>query len=137
MVIPNAPAGLPSRLGDFGIVTARDGTLTVDEKILAAAVTANPDAVNALLTKLTGTGGPLAVIQNDFDAAVSSTGTTDNLTRQRTQVATDTAALATRMTDYRASLVKQYAAMEAAVAASKATQSFLTEQIKAWQTPAN
>lgn len=136
IVMPNAATGVPSRLGDVGIVTARDGTLSVDEKILAAAVTANPDAVNALLVRLTGTGGPLAAIQSDFDAAVSTTGTTDNLARQRTQVATDTAALAARMTDYRAGLVKQYAAMEAAVAASKATQSFLAEQIKAWQTPA-
>jgi len=136
VVIPGAAAGTPSRLGDLGIVTARDGTLSVDEKALAGAVVANPDAVNAILSKLTATGGPLAAIRSDFDTAVSTTGTTGNLTRQRAQVATATAALATRMTDYRAGLVKQYAAMEAAVAASKATQSFLAQQIKAWQTPA-
>ena len=135
-VVSNAAAGVPSRLADLGIVTARDGTLTVDEKLLAAAVATNPDAVNALLTKLTATDGPLTQIHTGFDATVSATGTTDNLVRQRTQVATNTAALATRMDDYRANLVKQYAAMEAAVAASKATQSFLDEQIKAWQTPA-
>lgn len=136
VVIPGAAVGTPSRLSDLGIVTARDGTLSIDEKILAAAVAADPEAVNTLLTRLTATGGPLTQIHADFDTAVSSSGTTDNLTRQRAQVATDTAALATRMTDYRASLIKQYAAMEAAVAASKETQSFLDQQIKAWQTPA-
>ncbi len=137
VVISSASAGVPSRLSDLGITTAQDGTLTVNEKMLSAAVTANPDAVNALLTRLTASGGPLTAIHSDFDATVSTTGTTDNLTRQRTQVTTNQAALAARMTDYRASLVTQYAAMEAAVAASKATQSFLDEQIKAWQTPAN
>ncbi len=131
-VLTGVAAGVPNRLADVGLVTARDGTLTVDDARLAAAVTANPDAVNALLSGLTAASGPLARIRSGFDAVVGSGGTTDALTQQRTAIASSRATLTARTADYRAGLVAQYAAMEAAVAASKATQSFLDEQVKAW-----
>ena len=41
-------------------------------------------------------------------------------------------ALETSSTTLRTQLTRQFAAMESAVAASKATQSFLDQQIKAW-----
>jgi len=131
-VLAGVATGVPNRLADVGLVTARDGTLTVDDARLAAAVGANPDAVNALLSGLTAANGPLARIRTGFDAVVGSSGTTDALTQQRTAIATNRATLTARTADYRAGLVAQYAAMEAAVAASKATQSFLDEQVKAW-----
>ena len=130
-VLPGA-AGAPTRLADLGVVTARDGSLSIDEAILAATVARAPDAVDALLTTLTSGGGALKRIQTELAGSVSSSGATAPLTRERAAVAAARATLTVRTTSYRATLVRQYAAMEAAVAGSKSTQSFLDNQIKAW-----
>jgi len=121
----------PSRLADLGIATARDGTLSVDEARLGTAVAADPDGVEALLAGLTASGsnrGALAAIAADFGAAMRTGSPTNRLARETTAIGREKATLEARTTTYRATLVRQYAAMEAAVAASKSTQSFLTAQ---------
>ena len=133
-------AGAPSKLADLGVTTARDGTLGIDERRLGKAVATDPDAVEKILVALTagGTGkGPLTTIAADFAAATKTSDTANRYARETTAIATGKATLDARMTTYRATLVKQYAAMEAAVAASKSTQSFLDEQIKAWNQTTN
>ncbi|QYE34479.1 flagellar filament capping protein FliD [Polymorphobacter sp. PAMC 29334] len=139
-VTGSAVAGVPSLLADLGITTARDGTLSVDETRLGAAVAAFPDAVEKILVGLTTNGatkGALTALAADF-AAVTKTGDASNrYARETTAIASDRATLDARMTTYRATLVTQYAAMEAAVAASKSTQAFLDEQIKAWNQTTN
>ncbi|MGI4876717.1 MAG: flagellar filament capping protein FliD [Janthinobacterium lividum] len=139
-VVGSAAAGVPSRLADLGITTARDGTLSVDETRLGVAVAANPDAVEKMLVGLTASGatkGALTALAADF-AAVTKTGDASNrYARETTAIASERATLDARMTTYRATLVAQYAAMEAAVAASKSTQAFLDEQIKAWDQSTN
>jgi len=131
-VLPSVAPGLPNRLADLGIVTARDGTYSVDTARLTFVVARYPDAVEALLTALTKPGGPVARFQAGFDATVGPGGVTTSLSRTRAVIVADRATLASRTGDYRAMLVRQYAAMEAAVAASKATGTFLDGQIKAW-----
>ncbi|UAJ09661.1 flagellar filament capping protein FliD [Glacieibacterium megasporae] len=139
-VTGSVAAGVPSRLADLGITTARDGTLSVDETRLGAAVAAYPDAAEKILVGLTASGatkGALTALAADF-AAVTKTGDASNrYARETTAIASERATLDARMTTYRATLVKQYAAMEAAVAASKSTQAFLDEQIKAWNQTTN
>lgn len=126
-----AAAGLPSRLADLGVVTARDGSLTIDETRLGKAVAAAPDAVEALLVALTvdkaGGKGALAAIEATLGSDASG-----SYTREQAAIVRDKTALDGRMATYRATLVKQYAAMEQAVAVSKSVQSFLDAQIKAW-----
>lgn len=135
-----ATGSAPTRLADLGLTTARNGTLSVDEKRLGAAVAANPDAVERILVAFTASGatkGLLTSIAASFAAATNTTSASNRFTRETTSIASEKATLDARMTTYRATLVQQYAAMEAAVAASKSTQSFLGEQIKAWQQPTN
>jgi flagellar hook-associated protein 2 len=136
--------GTTARLADLGIATARDGTLSIDDTKLSAAIAADPDAVEALLVSLTGSGlsgkpkGALAQIQSDFAAATGSNGgATARLTQQKTRITTDQAALTGRMDSLRLHLTQQYAAMEKAVAAFKSTQDFMTQQIKAWNQTTN
>lgn len=125
-------AGTPTRLADLGVVTARDGSVSVDETRLGAAVAANPDAVERLLVALTAPRtGPLTKIAASLSSG-SVTGSSARYAREQTAIARDRSALDQRMATYRATLVRQYAAMEGAVAASKSTQSFLDTQIKAW-----
>lgn len=131
-----ASGSVPTRLADLGVATARDGTLSVDEKRLGAAVVASPDAVEKLLVALTANGatkGLLTTIAKGFTTATNTASTSNRFTRETSAILREKATLGARMTTYRATLVNQYAAMEAAVAASKSTQSFLTAQIKAWE----
>lgn len=121
----------PTRLADLGIVTGRDGNLTIDEGRLAAAVAASPDAIERILVGLTEAGGPLTRIGASLTGS-TVTGAASRYRREQSATVRDRAALETRMSSYRATLVKQYAAMERAVSASKSTQSFLDAQIKAW-----
>jgi flagellar hook-associated protein 2 len=136
--------GAPTRLAELGISTARDGTLSIDDTKITAAIAANPDAVEAMLVSLTSNGvgtapmGALTAIQTDFATATGSdTGETARLTTQKARITTDEATLTTRMDAMRTQLTQQYAAMETAVAAFKATQDFMTEQIKAWNQTTN
>jgi len=129
------------RLADLGIATARDGTLSIDETKLGAAVAADPDGVEKLLVTLTASSataqGPLAVIQSELADTSSGLGSTTRYTHEQASIVSDRATLDARMTVYRATLVKQYAAMEQAVAASKSIQSFLDTQIAAWNQDSN
>lgn len=126
-----------TRLADLGVTTLRDGSLAIDDARLAAAVASAPDAVEKLLAGLTaGASGPLTTIA----ATLGGTGASavdSRYVREQTVIARDRTDLDARMTTYRAMLVKQYAAMESAVAASKATMSFLDAQIKAWNQTTN
>lgn len=127
----------PTRLADLGISTARDGTLSVDETRLGAAVAAAPDAVEKLLAGLTASGatkGALTVLASSFAAATNTRDSSNRYARETSAIATEKATLDARTATYRATLVQQYAAMDAAVAASK---SFLDQQIKAWNQTTN
>jgi flagellar hook-associated protein 2 len=141
---PVAVGSTTARLADLGISTARDGTLSLDDTKLSAAIATDPDAVEALLVSLTGSGlsgkpkGALAKIQSDFAAATGNNGgATARLTTQKTRISNDQAKLTTRMDSLRTHLTQQYAAMEKAVAAFKATQDFMTQQIDAWNQSTN
>ena len=114
-------------LAKLGVSTSRDGSLSVDPAKLSAALASDPDGAEALLAGLTGTGGALTRVRSTLG---SSTDT--RLAREQKAVAAGRTKLEAGMTTLRAQMVKQYAAMERAVGAFKATQAFLDEQIKAW-----
>lgn len=114
-------------LAGLGVRTARDGTLSVDNARLSAALASDPDGAEAMLAGLTATGGALTALKASLPG-----GTDPRLAREQTSVASARAKLDAGTTTLRAQLTKQFAAMESAVAASKATQSFLDQQIKAW-----
>jgi len=137
-------AGSPGRLSDIGIETARDGSLVVNAGRLSAAVAAAPDTVEKMLVALTADGtygttqGGLVKLSALLGAATTSSfGTASRMVREQTQIARESSTLDTHMTSFRAQLVRQYAAMETAVAGFKATQSFLEQQVNAWNNSNN
>lgn len=126
-------------LADIGVTTNRDGTLSLDADRLASAMEADPNGVanmvnpttsttaNPGLSKLMDTvrdniekeDGPLKTAQKLYDSQAKEF--TEQLEK-----------LDTQMTDYEAQLTKVYAAMETRLSALKATQSYLEQQIEAW-----
>src|SRR3546814_5568690 len=57
-------AGVPTTLAEIGVTTNRDGTLSVDSDRLSRALTATPDAIEAMFAKgsaATGDGLPAAL----------------------------------------------------------------------------
>lgn len=126
-------------LADIGVRTERDGTLSLDTNRLNAVLAADPEAVTQMLNPaakdadhpgiagalksvtdyVNGIDGPLAASQASYEKLRDSLAKQlDKIDQQRT--------------DYSAQLTKTYAAMQARLAALKATQSYLEQQIKVW-----
>ena len=136
---PSATGG-PSTLAELGVGTNKDGTLTLDQTVLANALNNFPNDVESMFALGTGTGST----NNGLSAALSAISaqatdptygldvSTANYTKQQstvtdsqTQEVSDAAATKTQLT-------QQYAAMDSKISAYKNTQTFLTAQIAAW-----
>lgn len=142
-----AAAGAPSTLAAIGVSTNKDGTLSVDSVKLAAALTKTPDAVEAMFADGTGaTGGGIAAALNAISNAAVNNKTIINGKTESTGLVASTSlytAAKSKVTDaeakvvvdtaaYQERLTKQYAASDAKVAAYKATQTQLQNQIDQW-----
>lgn len=141
---PLADAGSYRTLADIGIATNRDGTLTLDSALLDKAMAADPEGVTKMLNPAAPTAsspglsklmdsvrdtiekddGPLKLAQKRYDAE------TADLTAQMT-------ALDEQMTTYQDHLNSLYSAMSTRLAALKATQSYLTQQMAVWNNSNN
>ena len=131
-------AGGPRTLGDLGVATNRDGTLSIDSARLAKALADHPAAVEAMFFDGTGAsnGGLAAALgaittratdrTSGFDAELQRfTDRQADVTDAQGKAADDAAALKDRMT-------LQFASMDARVAAYKSTGDFLKQQVDAW-----
>ncbi|WP_242138260.1 flagellar filament capping protein FliD [Sphingomonas sp. TREG-RG-20F-R18-01] len=140
-------AGSPSTLAAIGVKTNKDGTLSVDQTQLSAALTKTPDAVEAMFADGTGaTGGGIAAALNAISTAAVSNKITVNgrtettglvastalYTAAKTKVAVAEDKVTSDTAAYQERLTKQYAASDAKVAAYKATQTQLQNQIDQW-----
>lgn len=114
-------------LSSVGLTTQRSGQVSVDTARLAKALESDPDGVEALLVRLTAPGGALVAARGALGGGIS-----DRLAREQRGIANEQAAQEARSAALRAQLTRQYAAMERAVGGFKATQSYLDQQIKAW-----
>ncbi len=126
-------------LNDLGISTNRDGTLSLDTTKLQKALTDDPEAVTQMLNPtikdadhvgiagalksisdyLTGTNGPLTASQSTYE------NLSKNYQKQLDRVNEDKA-------NYTDRLTKTYTAMQSKLLQFKATQSYLEQQIAAW-----
>ena len=134
-----ATSGTYRTLSDIGISTNNDGTLKLDSDRLAAAFQADPSGVSQLINPTTSTPATLGLA-----AAVENVKTTleaDNgvltLAKDRYEaLAEDFAAqlekLDRDMADYQTRLSSIYSALDTQLTALKATQSYLDQQISAW-----
>lgn len=134
-----ATTGAYQTLSDLGVRTERDGTLTVDITKLNAAIAADPEGVTQMLNPtvssatnpgvagalktvtdaLNATDGPLASSKAIYDKLQVS------LQAQLDKIGTDRSAYSERLT-------KTYSSMQTRLLQLKATQSYLDQQIAAW-----
>lgn len=146
-LVTGAASGAPTTLSAIGVSTNRDGTLSVDSAKLADALNKTPDAVEALFADGTGaTGGGLAAALDAISTAavdkqvtvngkvehVGLVGSTALYTAAKTRVTDAEAKVVTDTATYQERLTKQYAASDAKVAAYKASQTALQNQIDQW-----
>jgi flagellar hook-associated protein 2 len=138
-VMPDAATGQPSTLGDLGLTTNKDGTFTLDTKILGKALQTNAAAVAAMFT--TGANGIYATIDNlSLNASNSADGDSlagqvSDMQSQQSTIKSQLSTIATEQATLRTQLLTQYAALDSVVTADKSTQSFLTQQVSLWTNP--
>ncbi len=119
------------RLADLGFGVARDGAITFDAARLAGLTPARLADAEGLLKTMAAPA--LSTQPNRLKSlAELATPAAAGFTSQRSRLTGDLDRIDQRLATYRDSLVRQYAAMDRAVAASKATQEALTRQIEAW-----
>lgn len=140
-LLPATPDETPVALADVGVATQRDGTLRIDTTRLAKVLTTWPDQIEAMfaggagLTKALSKIAESAVGKTAGKGIGEATGFTaslinygkaqDRVDAQQEDVLVAVGRMRDRMT-------QQFAAMDSKVAAYKSTQSFLDQQIKAW-----
>ncbi len=127
-------------LNDIGVSTNRDGTLALNKDVLNKALTDNPEAVVQMLNPTTrdatrtGIDGALKTISTYLNASggplSASSAIYDNLGKTYTKQMTK---LTDSKSTYSDRLTQTYASMQSRLLAFKATQSYLTQQITAWQ----
>jgi flagellar hook-associated protein 2 len=136
----SSASGAPLTLAAIGIGTARDGTLSVDSAKLTQAMTNFPDEVEAMFAAASGTsatnnglaGALAAIATKATSAAFGLAASTLKYNAAKTTVTDDQAQEVTDEADATTRLTAQYSAMDTRVTAYKAVQSFLDQQIAAW-----
>ena len=124
-------SGTIRSLADLGVKTGRDGSLTIDSTVLAAAIARDPAAVNSVFADAsTGMARLTSKLVSDYGA--SGTGLLSlrqsGLEDQIRSMTDQAASLQTRIDAYRDGLVRQFTAMEKVVSQLKAVGNFLTSQ---------
>jgi len=132
-VIDPAAADGPKTLAELGVRTARDGTLSVDKAQLSQVIAAQPDAVERMFRSSTASANGLA---GRLQAIATSAGglgaATERYTRAQVEVADARDKLSREGEAMTTRLTQQFSAMNARVSAYKSVQTFLTNQIAAW-----
>ena len=132
-----------NKLSDIGISTTKEGLLAVDSAKLDKALEADAGAVEALFnprrdgthnaTTDPGIAGALDALR---DKAVGADGVLDRVTKtldaRKTELLEQLDKVEAREDAYRARLEKKYGALDARLAAFKATQTYLEQQIEMW-----
>ena len=135
-VMPGAAPGEPKTLADLGLATNRDGTFRLDSDRLKKTLAASPEGAAAMFT--TGLFGVYSSIDK---LARSVTRTNDprslgaSIARYgalKTRANEDLTKLAEQQETLRSNLIARFAKTDSRVGTSKATLSFLQNQIDAW-----
>lgn len=134
-----AASGTYRSLSDIGVKTNQDGTLSLDTTRLDAAIAADPSGVAQMLNPSVSTASTpgIAKVVADLKTSVEASGGSIAASKSKyDKLAADYAKqmekLNEDMTDYEEQLSRVYSAMGTKLAALKATQSYLTQQIDVW-----
>ena len=137
-----------NKLTDIGVSTTKDGLLAVDETKLAQVLAADAGAVEAMFNPRRDGGrteasdpGIAFVLDSIRDRAIGTDGVIDRVTKslnsRKETLADQLENIEIREDAYRARLEKQYGSLDAKLAAFKATQTYLEQQIKMWTNQGN
>ncbi|MFN7029512.1 MAG: flagellar filament capping protein FliD [Sphingopyxis sp.] len=137
-----------NKLTDIGVSTTKDGLLAVDETKLAQVLAADAGAVEAMFNPRRDGGrteasdpGIAFVLDSIRDRAIGTDGVIDRVTKslnsRKETLADQLENIEIREDTYRARLEKQYGSLDAKLAAFKATQTYLEQQIKMWTNQGN
>ncbi len=138
MPLAAGTAGAPRTLGDIGVSTNRDGTLSVDSARLAKVLADYPGAVEAMFYDGVGaSGGGLsaalgAITTRATDRAAGFDAETQRFTDHKADIAEQQAKAADDAAATKDRMTQQFASMDAKVAAYKSTGDFLKQQVDAW-----
>lgn len=134
-----ATSGTYTTLSSIGVSTNRDGTLKLDSDALDKAIAADPSAITQMLNpsvKSASTPGLAGLMANVRDKIEQKDGPLATAKTRYEALAKDLAKqledLNDQMTDYEAQLSKVYNAMGTRLAAMKATQTYLQQQVAMW-----
>ncbi|MEW4467100.1 flagellar filament capping protein FliD [Parasphingorhabdus sp. JC815] len=126
-------------LSDIGVKTNRDGTLSIDKTRLDAVLANDVDAVANMLDPLVVNGnnpGVAGVLQTIRDRLQGDNGPLKSSQNRLEQIKTDLAEAWEKLDQdserYEEQLSRSFANMDRQLARLKATQSYLTQQIAAW-----
>lgn len=130
-------------LSDIGVSFNKDGTVSIDNTKLDAALAANPDAVEALFNPLrdathttTTDPGLATTLESIKTEATASNGALQALKTRLEKESASITANRTKMEEreeaYKARLEKQFSAMDTKLSLLKATQTYLDQQVKLW-----
>ncbi len=137
-----------NKLTDIGVSTTKDGLLALDETKLAQVLASDAGAVEALFNPRRDGGrteasdpGIAFVLDSIRDRAIATNGVIDRVTKslntRKETLADQLENIEMRESAYRARLEKQYGSLDAKLAAFKATQTYLEQQIKLWSNQGN
>ncbi|OWK30743.1 flagellar hook-associated protein 2 [Sphingomonas mucosissima] len=135
-LLPGAPAGAPRTLAQLGVLTNRDGTLSVNNGTLTKAMADYPAALEAMFSNASDGSGVLAAMNSIKLNATSTLYGLGASTTRYNQAKSDLVGQQDKLTEQKdkmtTRLTQQFASMNARVAAYKSTQTFMENQIKAW-----
>lgn len=130
--------GSPRTLGDIGVRTGRDGTLSVDSARLARALADFPAAVEAMFADGVGaTDGGISAALSAISARATDRNygfdaETPRFTAQRSELTAAQARAVEAAAVMKDRLTRQFASMDSIVASYKSTGDFLKQQVDAW-----
>ena len=126
-------------LSEIGITTNRDGTLSLDTTKLAKVMDENPAAVTQLINPTVSTSGNPGLAKAVSKISEALKGKDGPLTKAQEvyqklakSYTEQLSKLDNSMVDYEARLTSVYSKMETRLASLRATQTYLTNQIAAW-----
>lgn len=132
-LVSGQATGAPTTLAAIGIATNRDGTLSLDSTKFSAAYAAHPQAIEAMFAPNAGVSAALETISKAATSTSTGLGASEaRYSASQRTVADEQARATERAEALRARMTQQFAAMDAKVASYKATQSYLENQIDAW-----
>ncbi|WP_271299637.1 flagellar filament capping protein FliD [Sphingomonas sp. CV7422] len=136
-LVSNPGTNAPTTLAQIGVSTNRDGSLSVDTATLNKMMAAYPDEVEAMFAPTTGNAIGLSSTLNGISLAAASSITglgasTTRYTKAQTDLTDEQAKITTLSDAMSTRLTQQFSTMNSKVAAYKSTQTFLENQIKAW-----